>query len=265
MMILCAFNLLELPGLVGKSVYRIIYDGRETSISIKSREAKDLLLNSLNTRLIMLRRFVLFILLSAFTVSATFDINPELLNKIEQKYGIEASTRVLQWQKLMQTAKSLPDKEKLKRVNDFFNQQIIFVDDIYLWDSVDYWATPMEFLSQGAGDCEDYAIAKYFTLMELGIAENKMRITYVKALELNQAHMVLTYFSSPRAVPVVMDNLIPEIKSATKRPDLLPVYSFNGSGLWLSKSRGRGKRVGGAGRVSMWTELKQRMLNNVMR
>lgn len=263
MMILCVFNPLELRVPVGKSVYRINSYRRESSILIKPGVV--LLFNNLSTRLVLLKRFILFILLSTFTVSATFDINPELLNKIEQEYGIEASTRIEQWQKLMQTAKSLPEEEKLKRVNDFFNQQIIFVGDIYLWDAVDYWATPMEFLSQGAGDCEDYAIAKYFTLIELGVAENKMRITYVKALELNQAHMVLTYFSSPRATPVVMDNLISEIKSATKRTDLLPVYSFNGSGLWLAKSRGRGKRIGAAGRVSMWSELKQRMLNNVMR
>jgi len=212
-----------------------------------------------------LKSRLLIVSLCIFSVSAALDVNPELLAKIEQKYGIEASVRVQQWQKLIQTSKSLPEQEKLKRVNDFFNQRIDFVDDIYLWGTNDYWATPMEFLFQGAGDCEDYSIAKYFTLMEMGVAEKKMRITYVKALKLNQAHMVLTYFSSPRAVPVVLDNLIPEIKLATKRSDLLPVYSFNGSGLWLAKSRGRGKRVGESGRLSLWAELKQRMLNNVIK
>ncbi len=204
----------------------------------------------------------LFFLFGVFTVSATFDISPRLLAEIEQKHGKEASERIEQWQKLMRTAKALPEAEKLKRVNDFFNQQINFVDDIYLWGVNDYWATPMEFLLQGAGDCEDFSIAKYFTLIELGVAEKKMRITYVKALELNQAHMVLTYYSTPRAVPIVLDNLIPEIKLATKRTDLLPVYSFNGAGLWLAKSKGRGKRVGGSNRISLWTELKQRMLTN---
>jgi predicted transglutaminase-like cysteine proteinase len=204
----------------------------------------------------------LFFLFGVFTVSATFDISPRLLAEIEQKHGKEASERIEQWQKLMQTAKRLPEAEKLKRVNDFFNQQINFVDDIYLWGVNDYWATPMEFLLQGAGDCEDFSIAKYFTLIELGVAEKKMRITYVKALELNQAHMVLTYYSTPRAVPTVLDNLMPEIKLATKRTDLLPVYSFNGAGLWLAKSKGRGKRVGGSSRLSLWADLKRRMLKN---
>lgn len=201
-------------------------------------------------------------LLTAFAVSSALEISDELLAKINNKYGEQAVTRIEQWQKLMKTARNLPEQEKLRQVNNFFNQRIDFVDDIYLWGTNDYWATPLEFLAQGAGDCEDYSIAKYFTLIELGVSEKKIRITYVKALELNQAHMVLTYFSTPRAIPVVLDNLIPQIKLATLRKDLLPVYSFNGSGLWLAKSRGSGKRVGGASRLNMWKELKQRMLNN---
>ncbi|MFK5951371.1 MAG: transglutaminase-like cysteine peptidase [Methylococcales bacterium] len=201
---------------------------------------------------------------SVCTVIAAFDISPELLNKITIKYGPEAATRVEQWQKLMQTAKSLPEQQKLQRVNDFFNQRINFVDDIWLWGKKDYWATPMEFLFQGAGDCEDYSIAKYFTLIELGVADKKMRITYVKALKLNQAHMVLTYFATPKSIPLVLDNINPEIKKATMRTDLLPVYSFNGSGLWLAKSRGGGKKVGSSGRLSLWAELKQRMLKQTI-
>ncbi len=203
---------------------------------------------------------ILFIVcvLYSFIVFADFD---ELLEKIQGKYGEEAVVRVMQWQTLLQTDKSLPDDKKLALVNDFFNQKINFIDDIYLWKLNDYWATPMEFLAVGAGDCEDYAIAKYFTLIELGVSEEKMRITYAKALRLNQAHMVLTYFPTPRSVPLVLDNLIPEIKAASLRKDLLPVYSFNGSGLWLAKSRGSGSRVGESSRLNMWAELKKRMLD----
>ncbi len=198
----------------------------------------------------------------AFIVSAQFEISAVLLNKIQQKFGAEAITRVQLWQDLMKTDKNLPDQEKLKLVNQFFNRQIEFVDDIYLWGVKDYWATPIEFLVRGAGDCEDYSIAKYFTLKELGISEKKMRITYVKALKLRQAHMVLTYFETPRSVPVVLDNLISTIKLAIERKDLLPVYSFNGSGLWLAKARGSGKRVGDSSRLNMWESLKARMLSN---
>ena len=199
-------------------------------------------------------------LLAAIVAPAALGFSAELLLKIKARYGEGASTRILGWQTLIETTKNLPEKEKLERVNDFFNQQIEFVDDEDLWGVNDYWATPLEMLARGAGDCEDYSIAKYFTLRELGIDDKKIRITYVKAIELNQAHMVLTFFETPRSIPLVLDNLIPSIKLATKRRDLLPVYSFNGSGLWLAKSRGSGKRVGKSSRLSKWSGLKSRML-----
>lgn len=211
-----------------------------------------------------MHRLIVFslVVLCVFTVSAQLTISTILLNKIQQKFGAEAVSRVQQWQNLMRTGKKLSEQEKLRQVNQFFNQRIEFVDDIYLWGVKDYWATPIEFLARGAGDCEDYSIAKYFTLKELGVSEKKIRITYVKALNLGKAHMVLTYFKTPRAIPVVLDNLIPTIKPATQRKDLLPVYSFNGSGLWLAKSRGSGKKVGSSSRLNMWESLKARMLRN---
>jgi len=210
-----------------------------------------------------LKRLLIFLgVLSVFAAPAALDFSAALLAKVKAKYGGDGVSRILKWQTFIESSRLLTEKQKLKEVNDFFNQQIEFVDDADLWGMVDYWATPVELLAQGAGDCEDYSIAKYFTLRELGVPDKKMRITYVKAIELNQAHMVLTYFDTPRSIPVVLDNLIPTIKQATKRRDLLPVYSFNGSGLWLAKSRGSGKRVGGSSRLQKWGGLKDRMLNN---
>ncbi len=204
--------------------------------------------------------FISLILLSLFADAlAEFRISAELVLRIKAEYGDAAADRMTKWKQLMAVDRNLPDNEKLKQVNDFFNRDIEFVDDIDLWGLKDYWATPIEFISRGAGDCEDYSIAKYFTLLELGVAEDKMRITYVKALRLNQAHMVLTYFEDPRGVPLVLDNLIPEIKLATERQDLYPVYSFNGSGLWLAKSRGSGKKVSGSSRLNLWADLNSRM------
>ncbi|WP_339778657.1 transglutaminase-like cysteine peptidase [uncultured Methylophaga sp.] len=186
-------------------------------------------------------------------------ISEALLQRIENEYDSEARQRVEAWQILMQENKDLSEREKLAVVNDFFNSNVMFVDDILLWDKEDYWATPIEMLSLGAGDCEDYSIAKYFTLKQLGVDEDKLRITYVKAIDLNQAHMVLTYFENKRAIPLVLDNLINEIQPASRRQDLTPVYSFNGTGLWLAKSRGEGQRVGDASRLSLWEDLAARM------
>ena len=123
----------------------------------------------------------------------------------------------------------------------------------------DYWATPFEALTTHGADCEDYVIAKYYTLKELGVEVEKMRITYVKALRINQAHMVLTYFPTPDAIPLVLDNLISKIVSADRRKDLEPVYSFNGSGMWLERMRGQGIRMGNPNKLDLWTGLRARM------
>lgn len=186
-----------------------------------------------------------------------FTLTERTLQQVTKQYGDEARTRLLDWQRLI-TSSSGNDEEELVRVNRFFNQ-LSFIDDRIHWKKNDYWATPVEFLASNGGDCEDFSIAKYFTLQAMGIPEHKLQLTYVKALQLNQAHMVLTYYPTPDAEPLVLDNLQAKILPAGKRQDLLPVYSFNGSGLWLSKQRGRGKMVGSSDRLQRWQDLLQRM------
>ena len=97
----------------------------------------------------------------------------------------------------------------------------------------------------------------------MGVPVDKLRITYVKAIRLNQAHMVLAYYETPSAEPLILDNLISDIKPASKRTDLVPVYSFNGDGLWLSKQRGQGKRIGESGKLSRWVDLNTRLLDGL--
>lgn len=192
---------------------------------------------------------------------AQLNITERLLQKVEQQYNRFARERLEKWRDLVNNPdnKLLPEKEKLELVNNFFNSNVMFIDDLALWKQNDYWATPLEMLSIGAGDCEDYSIAKYFTLKEIGVDEEKLRITYVKAINIGQAHMVLTYFETKRSIPLVLDNLITEIKPASQRSDLLPVYSFNGTGLWLAKARGEGQRVGESSKLSLWKDLERRM------
>lgn len=209
----------------------------------------------------LLTLLVSFSLILSLPLLAELNISERALQQIEAKHNRFARQRVENWQVLVkeQANLALPEKEKLELVNQFINSNVMFMDDIALWNQQDYWATPLETLTVGAGDCEDYSIAKYFTLIELGVPEEKLRITYVKAVELDQAHMVLTYFENKRSVPLVLDNLIVDIKPATQRNDLVPVYSFNGSGLWLAQSRGEGQRVGEASRLSLWRDLENRM------
>jgi len=187
-----------------------------------------------------------------------FHLDPEFLNKAELKYGKDARVLLVAWEDIIIQDNSQTDLEKLKRVNNFFNQ-MEFVADIIHWGQNDYWATPIEFLGTRGGDCEDFAIAKYFTLKAMGIEEEKLNLTYVKALNYNVPHMVLTYYSKPDADPLVLDSLEEEIKPAPQRTDLIPIYSFNGTGLWLAKQRGRGSLAGSSSRLQRWQDLIQRM------
>ena len=170
----------------------------------------------------------------------------------------EGQQRINDWQYLLASQKQIGELEQLNVVNRFFNKQVRYVEDIDLWHEVDYWETPIEALWKGAGDCEDYAIAKYFSLRHLGVPSEKLRIRYVKALTQNRAHMVLTYYSTPEAVPLVLDILIDAIKPASQRTDLLPVYSFNAEGLWLPGTKGN-KKVGDTKRLSRWQDVLKKM------
>lgn len=189
-------------------------------------------------------------------------INSRVISGVDKKYGSEAVDRIRALQDLIKESNGSSDKKKLEKVNSFFNQYD-FVDDIDHWGKSDYWATPIEFLATKGGDCEDFSLAKYFTLKALGIPEEKLFLTYVKAIRLNQAHMVLTYYPSPGAEPLVLDNLDSSIKFASKRTDLVPVYTFNGDGLWLAKQRGKGKFVGNSDRLKRWNNLKSRMADGL--
>ena len=136
-------------------------------------------------------RPIQILLISIITLSAIFAQSKLPLNEVKiiaslkESYGDRASQRGKAWFKLMKKNNQRTEKDSLIKVNKFFNL-FRFIDDLKLWGVNNYWATPIEFIGVNGGDCEDYSIAKYFTLLELGIPDEKMRITMVKAVKLNQ-------------------------------------------------------------------------------
>ncbi|MFV0446988.1 MAG: transglutaminase-like cysteine peptidase [Vibrio sp.] len=197
----------------------------------------------------------LLLIVSSFSLALSTQ-EQQWIDAVSVTYGPRAGKRVATWRSEMTRYKRLSEKEQLTQVNRFFNQ-LYFVNDIQLWGKNDYWATPLEFLGSNAGDCEDFTIAKYFSLLELGVSDIKLRLVYVKAIELNQFHMVLAYYSTPNAEPLILDNINGEIKPASTRRDLLPIYSFNGKNLWLMKSK-NGQLAGDSSRLSLWNDLRAR-------
>jgi len=197
-------------------------------------------------------------LLLAVSMVSALELGNRLMNYVLQEFGQEAHQRLVDWQRLHDLATNAPIDRQLRLVNSFFNR-ISFVSDIQHWGEEDYWATPVELLTTNGGDCEDFSIAKYLTLKSMGVPDDQLRVVYVKALELNQAHMVLAWYPAPDADPLILDNLINDIKPASERSDLEPVYSFNGEGLWLNKSGGKRTRLGESEKLSRWQELNKRL------
>lgn len=203
---------------------------------------------------------VLLCLVGALKVAAVdFD---RMQNILSQRFGPAAQESFRDWQKLLQANAGQTAPVQLKQVNDFFNRRVRFRDDPLVWGQSDYWATPMETLGKGAGDCEDFAIAKYFTLLLLNVPDEKLRLVYVQARlgginsSITQAHMVLAFYPSPEAEPVLLDNLINDLQPASRRPDLNPVFSFNSQGIWQGATGARGS--GGPASLSRWQELLRR-------
>jgi len=195
-------------------------------------------------------------LLLASAMSAAWD--RDRMSQAAQRTGPRALAAVKLLQPLLAEGRGPDETALLGAVNDFFNRRVAFSDDRVAWGQDDHWASPLEMLEKGMGDCEDYAIAKYFSLLAAGVPVSKLRLVYVRAAiggpgGVSQAHMVLAWYAQPGAEPLILDNLIGDVRPASRRPDLTPVFSFNSEGLW----QGTGPTSAGdpVSRLSRWREI----------
>lgn len=182
----------------------------------------------------------------------------DVMLQAARRHGAQAVSGARALQSVLGALQGRAETDKLAAINDFFNRRIVFATDREVWAEEDYWASPLEMLGKGRGDCEDYVIGKYFSLLLADVPMAKLRLVYVQARVGGPdgeqvAHMVLAYYAAPGAEPLILDNLLGEIRTATHRPDLTPVFSFNSEGLW------RGVGAQGAGdpvaRLSRWRDV----------
>jgi predicted transglutaminase-like cysteine proteinase len=217
----------------------------------------------LRNKATLLRFLVTVVAIGVFALSdlpmalgVDFDRLQQLL---VSRFGADRVPLLHDWQRMLGEGRKASEIDKLRRVNDFINRRITFDDDMSVWGQNDYWATPIETIGQGRGDCEDFSIAKYYSLIDLGIPINKLRLVYVKAVQTGpagtflQAHMVLAYYATPNADPLVLDNLNPQILPASQRNDLSPIFSFNSAGLWQGTGNNASKS-----NLSRWQDLLTR-------
>jgi predicted transglutaminase-like cysteine proteinase len=208
----------------------------------------------------------LIILVLLFCVGALAagiaEFSPNLLRHIQEIWGGDAVDRLKEWRnKESEWGAKAPkrsveyEEDDLKPINRFWNK-VPYLNDSKHWAKEDYWATPVEMLASNAGDCEDYSIAKYFSLKEMGVPPASLRITYVRALKTNEAHMVLAYYPKPDAEPYILDNMTGKLLLASERMDLEPVYSFNDDDMWVV---GMNESKGKSTQIRLWDELLQKM------
>jgi predicted transglutaminase-like cysteine proteinase len=197
----------------------------------------------------------------------TTRVSNALVAQYTQRFGAPTPERINRWKAFAREQKAMPLAQRLatpkgrdamlQTVNDAINGQVKWLEDKQHWGADDYWATPAESIGSAGGDCEDYSIAKYYLLKELGVPIERLRITYVRALKLNgQAHMVLAYYATPDAEPLLMDNLDPRVRPASERQDLEPVYSFNDDEVQLVQGGRRGK----PSQIRAWLQVQERLL-----
>lgn len=184
-----------------------------------------------------------------------------------QRYGVRAQDTINSLEATIYGLQSASEQVKIKRINEFFNDHIQqFDSDMNIWGQSDYWATPLESLGKNAGDCEDYSIAKYIFLKQLNIPIERLKLTYVRAQiggphsKIFQAHMVLSYYPEPNAEPLILDNLIGDIRPASRRSDLSPIFSFNDDGLWVGS--GSAPKSNATSHLSRWRDLLIRIKND---
>jgi predicted transglutaminase-like cysteine proteinase len=216
-------------------------------------------------------RYVLCLIAAVLALTALFAQarrDPALLReRLVARFDSSRAPLLDQWLATVASAGALKEEARLKRINDFINGRIAYEEDIVVWGQSEYWATPLETIGQGRGDCEDFAIIKYVSLRMAGVANNKLRLVYAKARldglagPVWVAHMVLAYYTTPSAEPLVLDSLNDAILPASRRPDLRPVFSFNSDGIFAGVSgRGAATAAAGIGRLSRWEDAWRRIL-----
>jgi predicted transglutaminase-like cysteine proteinase/thiol-disulfide isomerase/thioredoxin len=181
---------------------------------------------------------------------------------VKSRYGTAGSRAYGSWRAMVEGLAGSAERDRLAPVNDYFNGRIRQSSDTRLWGRQEYWATLGEVLGKGAGDSEDFVIAKYFTLIALGVPAERMRLVYVKPqgrAGADAVHMVLAWFPALGQEPLLLDNRVEAIQPASARPDLRPVFSFNSEGTW---SHGQDpSRPEAEGGLPMWEDALRRARN----
>lgn len=208
----------------------------------------------------LLIKIIFFLFISSFLLANQYPyFEPEEFANLAKSDYI-TKNRLLDYQKTMLRLKTKDKTKQLQSINFYLNQLLPQYDAV-IQQKEDYWATPKEFLYIGYGDCEDYVIIKYYSLIKLGFDEKKLFITLVKEKFESAHHMVLTYFKTPSKAPLVLDNLSFKILTLPQRTDLNAELFINSSGVYTLDKNNRLQLV--SKKYKAYEELKEKVAKNL--
>lgn len=139
-----------------------------------------------------------------------------------------ASEPIRTWEAFLKTLNGKTRGEQIRAVNTKLNASP-YITDIANWGVEDYWETPLQFLKR-RGDCEDYAIAKFYSLRTLGFDNDRMRIVVLMDRNINTLHSVLVVDEAGEKL--VLDNQVSKVVSASGVHHYQPIYSVNETSWW---------------------------------
>lgn len=177
------------------------------------------------------------LILIIFIFSAT--INAADYSNIQEEYGKHAVKRMSTWQNMMKRLQNEDEFVQVRHINAYFNR-LRYKSDAYNWETVEYWATFKEFMGKGTGDCEDFALAKYYSLRKLGIPVSKLKLLTGKYV--GKGHMLLAYYKDGND-PYVLDKNNRYLVQLSKTKRFKAETYFNESGYGLMDQTVDSKRV----------------------
>lgn len=150
----------------------------------------------------------------------------------EQMAGTAAALpQVVAWQKKIKSLRGKTHREQIEAVNAYLNA-FKYIEDKDNYGKDDYWATPVEFLQRG-GDCEDFAIAKYISLRQLGFSADELRVAIVEDKIKNIPHAILIVYADEGNF--VLDNQNKQVRAMEAVNRYLPIFSINTTSWWLHR------------------------------
>ena len=140
------------------------------------------------------------------------------------------SRPALQFQAMIDEARGQTGRARLGYINRAINLAIRPLNDLANYRGPEVWKSPLATLAKGAGDCTDYAIAKYYALGEVGIPENDRRLVVVSIKSLNAEHAVLAVRDGQRWL--ILDSRYMAIVDANDATKYVPLLEFDHRGVW---------------------------------